>query len=85
MKQIWQLDVLNYPRYEALLLAFWPSSFLLLPFELVPWGGMLISILINSAIYSALATSIGAYLQWRALPWLVLPGLYLIYCIAVLK
>ena len=85
LRQFWQLDVSNYSRYESVLLILWPSSFLLLPFERVPWLGLVLSILINAAIYAAIAASLCMYLRSRSLPWLTLPSLYVLYCVAVAR
>ena len=85
VRQVWQLDISNYSRYESILLALWPSSFLLLPFERTPWLGLGLSILINAALYAAIAASLCMYLRSRSIPWLTLPSLYVLYCVAVLK
>lgn len=85
LKNLGQLYVSHYFLYESLLLVFWPSSFALLPFERIPWVGVVISVLINAAIYAVLATSLCGYLRSRVLLWLAFPGLYLVYCFVLLK
>lgn len=76
---------MDYAVYEALLLIFWPSSFLLLPFDPAPWFAIGLSILINAAIYAAIAGSLQMYVKSQSLPWLTLPGLYALYCLAVAR
>ncbi len=85
LRQVWVIDVSNYSRYESIVLALWPSSLLLLPFEQSPLPGIALSVLINVVIYSTLLASVCMYLRSRSFSWLALPSLFILYGAIVLK